>query len=129
MSQQICNVVYDVCHFHSRYVGPIYKYTIKGKETAPEIKSAKAMFTTRKRLFFRSFRSVAKRPIVRKFPVTIRTASNKKKKDTVIPSTRERTEVGVYEEDVLFALVPVDTFIIFLYEILTFSFLLDVSRT
>ena len=66
---------------------------------------------------------------MRKFPVTIRTASNKKKKDTVIPSTRERTEVGVYEEDVLFALVPVDTFIIFLYEILTFSFLLDVSRT
>ena len=110
----------------------MYKYTYKGKETAPEIKSAKAMFTTRKRLFFRSFRSVAKRPIVRKFPVTIRTASNKKKKDTVIPSTRERTEFGVYEErttNVLFALVPVDTFIIFLYEILAFSFFLDVSRT
>ena len=66
---------------------------------------------------------------MRKFPVTIRTASNKKKKDTVIPSTRERTEDGVYEEDGLFALVPVDTFITFLYEILAFSFLLDVFRT
>ena len=66
---------------------------------------------------------------MRKFPVTIRTASNKKKADTVIPSTRERTEDGVYEEDGLFALVSVDTFITFLYEILAFSFLLDVFRT
>ena len=66
---------------------------------------------------------------MRKFPAIIRTASNKKKTDTVIPSTREGTEYGVYEEDGLFALMPVDTFIIFLYEILAFSFLLDVSRT
>ena len=44
--------------------------------------------------------------------------------DTVIPSPRKGTEYGVYEEDVLFALVPVDTFIIFLYEILAFFFFL-----
>ena len=62
---------------------------------------------------------------MRKFPAIIRTASNKKKTDTVIPSTRKETEYGVYEEDVLFALMPVDTFIIFLYEILAFfSFLM-----
>ena len=36
-----------------------------------KMKSAKAMFTTRKRLFFRSFLSFAKTPIVRKFPATI----------------------------------------------------------
>ena len=47
--------------------------------------------------------------------------------DTVIPSPRKGTEYGVYEEDVLFALVPVDTFIIFLYEILALFFLLEVS--
>ena len=81
------------------------------------------MFTTSKRLLFRRFFSFAKRPIVRKFPAIIRTAYNKKKTDTVIPSTREGTE------DVKFAHVPVDTFIILLYEILAFSFLLDVSRT
>ena len=57
---------------------------------------------------------------MRTFPATIRQASNKKKTDTVIPSAREGTEYGVYEEDLLFALVPVDTFIIFLYEILAF---------
>ena len=50
---------------------------------------------------------------MRKFPAIIRTASNKKKTDTVIPSTREGTEYGVYEEDVLFTLVRADTFIIF----------------
>ena len=44
--------------------------------------------------------------------------------DTVIPSPRKGTEYGVYEEDVLLALVPVDTFIIFLYEILAFFFFL-----
>ena len=55
---------------------------------------------------------------MRKFPVTIRTASNKKTTDSVIPSTREGTEYGVYEEDLLFALVPVDSFIIFLYEVI-----------
>ena len=55
---------------------------------------------------------------MRKFPATIRTASNKKTTDSVIPSTwREGTEYGVYEEDLLFALVPADTFIIFLYEV------------
>ena len=76
------------------------------------------MFTTRKRLFFRSFFSFAKRQIVRKFPATVTTASNKKTTDSVIPSTRrEGTEYGVYEEDLLFALVPADTFIIFLYEV------------
>ena len=61
---------------------------------------------------------------MRKFPAIIRTASNKKKTDTVIPSTREGTKFGVYEEDVLFALMPVNTFIIFLYEILVFFFFL-----
>ena len=49
---------------------------------------------------------------MRKFPAIIRTASNKQKTDTVIPSTREGTEYGVYEADGLFALMPVDTFII-----------------
>ena len=51
---------------------------------------------------------------MRKFPATIRTASNKKTTDSVIPSTRrEGTEYGVYEEDLLFVLVPADTFMIF----------------
>ena len=45
---------------------------------------------------------------MRKFPAIIRTASNKKKTDTVIPSTREGTEYGVYKEDVLFTLVRAD---------------------
>ena len=49
---------------------------------------------------------------MRKFPAMIRTASNKQKTDTVIPSTREGAEYGVYEADGLFALMPVDTFII-----------------
>ena len=66
---------------------------------------------------------------MRKFPATIRTASNKKTTDSVIPSTREGTEYGVYVEDLLFALVPADSFIIFLYEVNAFLFLLDVSRT
>ena len=62
---------------------------------------------------------------MRKFPATIRTASNKKTTDSVIPSTwREGTEYGVYEEDLLFALVPVDSFIIFLYEVIAFFFFL-----
>ena len=61
---------------------------------------------------------------MRRFPVTIRTASNKKTTDSVIPSTREGTEYGVYEEDLLFALVPVDSFIIFLYEVIAFFFFL-----
>ena len=43
------------------------------------------------------------------------TASNKKTTDSAIPSTREGTEYGVYEEDVLFALVPVVAFIIFFF--------------
>ena len=51
---------------------------------------------------------------MRKFPATIRTASNKKTTDSVIPSTwPEGTEYGVYEEDLLFALLPVDSFIFF----------------
>ena len=62
---------------------------------------------------------------MRKFPAIIRTASNKKKTDTVIPSTREGTEYGVYEEDVLFTLVRADTFIIFcMKKIYTFFFLM-----
>ena len=72
------------------------------------------MFTTRKRLFFRSFFSFAKRPIVRKFPATIRTASNKKTTDSVIPSTCEGTDCKD-EDDVLFGLEPVDMFLIFLW--------------
>ena len=47
--------------------------------------------------------------------------------DTVIPSPRKGTEYGVYEEDVLFALVPVDTFIIFFVRNTRFFFLLEVS--
>ena len=47
--------------------------------------------------------------------------------DTVIPSPRKGTEYGVYEEDVLFALVPVDTFIIFFVWNTCFFFLLEVS--
>ena len=50
---------------------------------------------------------------MRKFPATIRTASNKKKRDSVIPSTCEGTEYGVYEGDVLFAFVHGDKFLIF----------------
>ena len=73
------------------------------------------MFTTRKTLFFRSFFSFAKRPSVRKFPATIRTASSKKTTDSVIPSTCEGTEYSKDEDDVLFALEPGDTFLIFLW--------------
>ena len=54
---------------------------------------------------------------MRKFPATIRTASNKKKRDSVIPSTCEGTEYGVYEGDVLFAFVHGDKFLILLYDI------------
>ena len=50
---------------------------------------------------FEVFFSFAKRPIVRKFLAIIRTASNKKTTEIIIPSTREGTEYGVYEEDVL----------------------------
>ena len=52
---------------------------------------------------------------MRKFPATIRQASNKKKADTVIPSAREGTEYGLYVEDLLFTLVPVDTFMLFFF--------------
>ena len=44
--------------------------------------------------------------------------------DTVIASPRKGTEYGVYEEDVLFALVPVDTFIIFFVRNTCFFFFL-----
>ena len=50
---------------------------------------------------------------MRKFPATIRTASNKKTTDSVIPSTCEGTEYGVYEGDILFAFVHGDKFLIF----------------
>ena len=50
---------------------------------------------------------------MRKFPATIRTASNKKTTDRVIPSTCEGTEYGVYEGDALFAFVHGDKFLIF----------------
>ena len=40
---------------------------------------------------------------MRKFPATIRTASNKKTTDSVIPSTCEGTEYCKDEDDVLFA--------------------------
>ena len=66
---------------------------------------------------------------MRKFPAIIRTASNKKTTDSVMPSTRAGTEYGVYVEDLLFALVPAYSFIIFLYEVNAFLFLLDVSRS
>ena len=64
---------------------------------------------------------------MRRFPVTIRTASDKKTTDSVIPSTREGTEYGVYVEDLLFALVPANSFIIFLYEVIAFFFFLMCS--
>ena len=64
---------------------------------------------------------------MRRFPVTIRTASDKKTTDSVIPSTREGTEYGVYVEDLLFALVPANSFIIFLYEVISFFFFLMCS--
>ena len=64
---------------------------------------------------------------MRKFPATIRTVSNKKTTDSVIPSTCEGTEYGVYAEDLLIALVPDDTFFIFLYEVIVFFFLLELS--
>ena len=56
---------------------------------------------------------------MRKFPATIRTASNKKTTDSVIPSTCEGTEYCKDEDDVLFALGPGDTFLTF-YEIIEF---------
>ena len=40
---------------------------------------------------------------MRKFPATVRTASNKKTTDSVIPSTCEGNEYCKDEDDVLFA--------------------------
>ena len=62
---------------------------------------------------FEVFFSFAKRPSVRKFPATIRTASKKKTTDSVIPPTCEGTEYCKDEDDVLFELEPGDTFLIF----------------
>ena len=50
---------------------------------------------------------------MRKFPETIRMASDKKTTDSVIPSTCEETEYCKDEDDVLFAFEPGDTFLIF----------------
>ena len=51
---------------------------------------------------------------MRKFPATIRTASNKKTTDRVLPSTRrEGTEYFKDEDDVLFARETGDTLLIF----------------
>ena len=100
----------DALKDHRLKCGPTHKYIYKGKDTAPNMTSANAMFITRSKLFLRSFFFIAKKAIVSKFPATINTASNTKALHSAIPSARGGTSIEDKDGTELFGLVEVDIF-------------------
>ena len=60
-----------------------------GRDKAPDSKSANAMLMTKNKLLLRSLLLKARRTRVRKFPRTIKRASNVKAMHQAIPSTLE----------------------------------------
>ena len=73
-----------------------------GTEKIPNIKSANAMFITKKKLFLRSFSVTAKITRVSKFPAIIRTDDNIKALHNAIPSALE--EKRFWNSDAFFRL-------------------------
>ena len=65
-----------------------------GTEQLPKIKSANAMFITKKKLFLRSCLVTTKMTRVSKFPTIIRTDDKMKALHNVMPSTLEEKRFG-----------------------------------